>query len=88
MNAFAMSCPIPAPVVGALNTTKAVEVALAAYRYVVLPVFFVPFFYSMYAVGASTWTPLHRLCSLSACEQLSHIPLHFPSKNNFLRIQG
>jgi hypothetical protein len=38
MNAFALSCPIPAHIVGALNSTKPVEVALAAYRFVVSPV--------------------------------------------------
>jgi hypothetical protein len=38
MRAFAMSCPIPAHIVGSLNTTKAVEVALSAYRFVVFPV--------------------------------------------------
>jgi len=32
MNSFALSCPIPAHLVGALNPTLAVELALAAYR--------------------------------------------------------
>jgi hypothetical protein len=38
LNAFALSCPIPVHVAGVLNPTKAVEVALATYRFVILVV--------------------------------------------------
>jgi hypothetical protein len=36
MNSFALSCPIPVPIVGARNVTKSVEVSLAAYRFALL----------------------------------------------------
>jgi hypothetical protein len=41
LNTFALSCPIPLHISGALNSTKAVEVSLAAYRSVKFLIFYV-----------------------------------------------
>ena len=83
MNSFALSCPIPVPIVGAPNVTKSVEVALAAYRFALLifnsTLLLAP--HLIPAVGASTWTRLRRLFLPSAFEQLSPTPPHFLSKN-------
>jgi hypothetical protein len=81
MNSFALSCPIPVPIVGAPNVTKSVEVSLAAYRFALL--IFIPLLLAPHlipAVGASTWTKLRRLFLPSAFEQLSPTPPHFRSK--------
>ena len=68
LNAFALSCPIPVHVAGVLSPTKAVEVALAAYRFVILLSFIEWVPHTLTAAGADMWTLLRRLFSLSACE--------------------
>ena len=79
LNTFALSCPIPVHNAGALNPTKAVEVALAAYRFVIVLLDML-ISHSLSTGGAGTWTLQRRLFSLSAFEQLFLIPLHFQSK--------